>query len=323
MPRELHPTSPKTTHRRRNFAAAMVAGGSIAFLYYSFQPATAEENMPRRTARLSSLTVDVDHAVDSAAIVKSDVVPAPHDASDAREANPDQTAIEQIVSQLERGIDHLERVPSYTAIFEREERIDGEMKEPQQMELKLRHAPFSVYMKWLNGDKGRELLYTANENDGRMLVKLGGWKGNLLPTLKLDPHSERAKTESRHPVTQAGLVNLAREIIHHRQRDLKTGVLPKCSVTPGLLFEGRRVTKLEVEYDSQSNSSVYRKAITLIDEELNLPVYVENYTWPNQNTKNLDEETLVERYAYTEIRIEDQLADAIWDHGNPDYRFTR
>ena len=55
---------------------------------------------------------------------------------------------------------------AYKRWYEREERIDGEMKEPQQMELKLRHAPFSVYMKWLNGDKGRELLYTANENDG-------------------------------------------------------------------------------------------------------------------------------------------------------------
>jgi len=323
MPRELHQSSRKTAHRRRNFAAAMVAGGSIAFLYYSFQPATAEESRPHLSARLTSLPAEVDRPTEHATLPNVDAVPQPHDAEAPKELSADEQTIQSVIGRLQKGIDRLERVPSYTAIFEREERIDGEMMAPQEMELKLRHAPFSVYMKWLSGDKGRELLYTANENDGRMLVKLGGWKGNLLPTLKLDPHSERAKSESRHPVTQAGLVNMAREIIHHRQRDLETGVLPQCTVTEGLLFEGRRVIKLEIEYDTPSESSLYRKAITLIDEELSLPVYVENYTWPNKNTKNLDQETLIERYAYKQIRIEDQLADAIWDHSNPGYRFTR
>jgi hypothetical protein len=178
-------------------------------------------------------------------------------------------------------------------------------------------------MKWLNGDKGRELLYGDNENEGKMLVKLGGLKGRFMPTLKIDPTSDRAMSESRHSVAQAGLLNLAKQIIEHRQRDLKTGNIPHCLIEENHTFDDRPCHLVVVEYTDKKHSPTYRKSMTLIDSQLSLPVFVKNYTWPNEHTVDEEQETLIEYYSYTDLHLEDQLADAIWQQDNPEYRFKR
>ena len=42
--------------------------------------------------------------------------------------------------------------------------------------VKVRHEPFSIYLKWLSGEVGREVLYVDGANDGEMFVRSGGWK---------------------------------------------------------------------------------------------------------------------------------------------------
>lgn len=316
------------TSRRRNMAAALVAGGAISFLYYNFEPVVAEEKNVRNAGQIAQLTSLTDNLPRQTASLSGtgelsesllDAIPAEKVTSELS----DRYAVLFIISQLQRGIEKLEQRPSYSTVFERQERIDGVLHDPQQIEMKVRHAPFSVYMKWQNGDRGRQLLFAEQENEGRMLVKLGGLKGRLVPTLKLEPTSDRAMSESRYPVTQSGLVNLARQIIHHRQQDLKTGGIPVCRIEEGLMFNGRPCYKVQVEYKDRSHSKTYWKCVTLIDEQLSLPVYVKNQTWPTENMANVEEETMIECYSYTEIQFEDQLADAVWEEGNPEYRFRR
>ncbi len=326
MTRELQSLTRKRYQHLQNFSAALVAGGALAFVYYSYQPAKAEDSSGEttRVSRLSDELPDTRVRVVSPA-EKSESIPNPGDLDDSAvgDDNPQRAAIVASIHQLQKGIAQLESCPCYSTVFERVERIDGELKDEQQIELKLRHSPFSVYMKWLNGDKGRELLYTDNENEGRMLVKLGGFKGRLIPTLRLDPLGSQAMSETRHPVTRAGLVNLAKELIEHRQRDLESGHYPQCIIEEGHTFDGRSCTKVIVEYDSSKRSPLYRKSVTMIDDQLALPVYVRNYTWPNQYTTDLEQDTLVECYAYKNIKIEKQVADAVWEVENPDYRFKR
>ncbi len=328
MTRELRNPSQKPSNRRHNFAAAIVAGGAIAFLYYNFEPVTAEEPQTntRQLASLSNIDARLSRQTASLESLSSVSVPQPPDSSADQvdtQGMSDRYAVLFAISQLQRGIEKLERHPNYSTVLERQERINGVLQDEQQIELKLRHAPFSVYMKWMNYDKGRELLFSENENEGRMLVRLGGLKGRLVPTLRLDPTGDRAMSETRHSVAQAGLINLAKEIINHRQKDLETGNVPVCKIEEGLMFDNRPCYKMEVEYRKPSSNSVYRRCITLIDEQLSLPVYVKNYTWPDKNTVNIEEDTLVECYSYTNIQFEEQLADAIWEHDNPGYRFKR
>src|SRR5690606_37046315 len=70
------------------------------------------------------------------------------------------------VMLLERGCEEFARVPNYTAMLHKQERIGGELGDVQKVECKLRHEPFSVYMKWHTGDIGRELIYVDGANDG-------------------------------------------------------------------------------------------------------------------------------------------------------------
>ncbi len=46
----------------------------------------------------------------------------------------------------------LKSFPDYTCTFTKQERVDGQdLSDVQTMQLKLRHQPFSVYMKWEEG----------------------------------------------------------------------------------------------------------------------------------------------------------------------------
>ncbi|MBT6155112.1 MAG: DUF1571 domain-containing protein [Planctomycetaceae bacterium] len=226
---------------------------------------------------------------------------------------------------IERGHARLSAVPDYTAMFMKQERIGDELGEAQVIRIKLRHEPFSVYMKWLSRDKGRELVYVEGENNGKMLVHVGGWKARLLPTVKLDPHGKRAMEASRHPVTDAGLLEVARRCVAYRQRDLKAVSGVRCRMLDNQKFDDRDCYCFIIEYDRPELSEGYRKVVAHIDKEYSLPVSVKNYGWPKGNASllatELDAQTLVEVYSYSEIRLRSQLAEADFSRHNKAYRF--
>lgn len=314
--------------RRRNIAATMVAGGTLAFLYYSFEPVSAEDSQPQKVASVSTTDLSIPMVATSQAIADQQVVPNPTGTDGASTSKADQAseltnryAILFAISQLQRGIEKISTYDSYSVVFERLERINGEMQDQQEIELKMRHSPFSVYMKWRTGDRGRQLLYSEKDNEGRMLVKLGGLKGRFLPTIKLEPSGDMAMAETRYPVTQAGIVNLARVIILNREKDLKLNRMPSCTITEGVKYNERPCYQIVVEHESAEDSPVYRKVITIMDEELSIPVFVQNYTWPTENTVNVEEETLIECYSFKELKLKEQLADVTWKKSNPRYRF--
>ncbi len=328
MMREYRSSRRQPGTRRRNVAAAMIAGGALAFLYYSFEPVAAEDNRPVDVASVDQTDLSSPPVSVLPTRTEKQLVPVPTDTDlQASSATVDTSnltnryALLYMLSELERGIEKMMEHDCYSVIFERLERINGELHDQQEIELKVRHSPFSVYMKWRSGDKGRQLLFSEKENDGRMLVKLGGLKGRFLPTIKLDPEGDRAMAESRHSVAQAGIVNLAREIILNRRKDLNLEKMPNCVITENVKFNDRPCTQVVVEYHSAKDSPVYRRTITMIDNELHIPVYVRNYTWPTEDTVDVEEETLIECYCFKDLRLNEQLADVTWKKSNPRYRF--
>jgi hypothetical protein len=225
---------------------------------------------------------------------------------------------------LEKSVRTLEKVSDYTATFFKQERIKGKLSDGQLMEIKMRHAPFSVYMKWLTGDKGRQVLYVAGENDNKMLVKFGGWKSRL-PSLKLEPLSSLAMAESRHPITQAGLLELVREVLAYRERDLQHEGVVRCCVLPNQKVDDKECYCFTVEYSSAAVSETYRKSILMVDAQTLLPVAIKNYTWPEQvdsfDPKDPDGSTLIEFYSFSNVNLNPQLANSTFDGQNQEYRF--
>jgi hypothetical protein len=174
---------------------------------------------------------------------------------------------------------------------------------------------------------GKEVLYADGENDGSMLVRLGGVKGRLIPTLKLDATGSLAANAARYPVTKAGILGLADSLIAHREMELRTQVYARARQEPDALCDGRPCAVYVFEFDDKERSRDYRKSVQYLDRRWNVPLQVENYGWPepgqHMEGAALDEATLIEYYKYSNIVVDGHLNDDDFSPSNPEYRFRR
>ena len=235
----------------------------------------------------------------------------------------DRDALTASLSLLEQGYAMLSRVTTYSAMMAKQERIDGTLGAHEVIELKVRHEPFAVYMKWLTSNAGRELLYVDQQYDQKLLVRLGGVKGRLLPTLKLDPWGSRALSGSRYPITDSGLLELCDQLIGCRRGDLDQNRNVRCEIRTSI-WNARDSYFVELEYRRRRESPIYRRTELHIDREMLLPVWISNFTWPASDPApdavTADESTLLEHFQYTNVQLDAQLADIDFDRTNTDYR---
>jgi len=260
------------------------------------------------------------------------VLPSPAPAMEKPEVeiavDANQLALKKNLELLEQGYRRLVEAANYTATFFRQERIGGELTEGDVSEIKIRHSPFSVYMKWLVGETDKEILFVSGQNDDNLLVRQVGWKARLLPEVSVNPYSPLALRESRHPVTNLGLLHLVETLISNRRRDLNEKLSVKCQMFSNECCYDRDCFRFIVEYNDPLVSKEYRKSDLYIDKKLSLPVEIANYGWPellgkNWSSEELDDATLVECYGYQDVVLGAQLADLDFDRTNEEYGFGR
>ena len=149
----------------------------------------------------------------------------------------------------------------------------------------------------------------------------------MLPTLKIDPNGMLALRENRHPITKAGILELTRELIGYRRRDLLGEPRVRCCLKKNYTWDDRDCYRFEFVYESQSASEIYRKSVQFIDKKLSLPLFIKNFTWLNTNEQlgsdELDEVTFIEHYAYSKLRLNANLAEMDFDQNNTEYKFRR
>ena len=239
------------------------------------------------------------------AIRSAELAEAAAGAGDGEAADPSRAALLRTIGLLKNGLRTLADVPVYTAVFEKQEVVGGVLLDPQVMEMTLRHDPFAVHMSWLEGHPGRELLYVDGQNDGCMLINPGGWKQRLTGTLKLDIHGSLACREARHPCTSLGMGRLAKKLLRYRLAELEAASTVLCELTGGHEFGGRPCWQNVLTYKDENAAGEFRKSILLIDEAWNLPVSVRTFGWPAEPVAadRLDDETVIERYAYTSVDL--------------------
>jgi hypothetical protein len=318
---------------RQNCLAGLIGALALGVLFLTFRtkPAGAGLEAAAKAAPLiqGSLSFPSKNDATAGSGNLSSLPPAELNRQIQSAIRGSRLAMQLHVALLEVGKHRIERCPDYTATFVKQERLDGgDLQDLQSIEFKLRHKPFSVYMKWIEGgDVGRELLLVDGQYDDKLLVRLGGIKKKL-PLLKLDPTGSLAMAESRHPVTEAGLLQLADTILKYRKRDLtlKSGV--RWEMHADQKFMGRHCDCWIIEYDSPEVEPVYRKSITYVDRELSLPVCVRNFGWLEKGTEiteaaALDEATLIEYYGYTDVKIDERVPDIAFDKGNTSYTLQR
>lgn len=240
------------------------------------------------------------------------------DNSDARQK------LARKVEMLQKGDSFLRGVAGYTAVLRKQEMVGDELLPEQEIEFKCRHQPFSVYLHWITGDKGREVIYIEGQNNGKMIAHDGGWKARL-PAFSLDPECRLAMRDTRCPVSTAGMLYLTQTMLSIHQDDLAKSNVASCQIATDQSFDGRACTVFTTTYKSPAGSPEYRKSITYIDDEWNIPVYSQHFEWPatnaDLNEADLDNATLIESYSFSKIQMNAPLADRDFDRSNPEYRF--
>lgn len=229
------------------------------------------------------------------------------------------------VELLELGQKFLQSAPDYTTTLTKREVVKGDLLDPQTISMKCRVKPFSVYLLWLEGDVGREVIYVDGQNDGKLIAHDGGWKARI-PAFSLAVDCMLAMRDSRYPVTMAGLGGLTEMMLEIHQKDLAEATYASCEFNEDQSIEGRSCYLVTTKYQSPEDSPCYRKSLTWIDKEWNVPVQSHHYEWPNSETANLnehdlDEATLIESYSFAKLQFGSGLTDHDFDRSNDEYGF--
>lgn len=287
---------------------AVVAAGSLAFLSWYF------------TAPLEEM---------SAAQVTTPTEEKPSVDLDAYPTWPKERlegikAKTHLLIVLEAVEKRMSAVQGYTATLKKQERIGGKLGPEQTMFIKVRNQPFAFYGKFLAPKKGKEVIFAEGHHDNNLIGHNGDWTRKLIPRLSVPPDGPIALKDSRHPVTEAGLLFLTRRLLGFRKLDFEdpeaTSELDWAEGLDGTLWPrsihthphpqpGRPFARIEVLYEPE----------TLI------PRYIVNYDWPDDGRPAIDRADLplAERYMYLDLNFDVELSDHDFDPANPEYEFHR
>ncbi|HEV3121688.1 MAG TPA: DUF1571 domain-containing protein, partial [Isosphaeraceae bacterium] len=211
-----------------------------------------------------------------------------------------------LLDSLLTAASRLERIEGYTATFHRQERIAGKLGPAQKLELKLRHRPFSVYLKFIEPDPGKEVVYAEGQFDNKMIAHASGFARRLLPRLAVAPTSPLALSENRHPITDAGLLRLTRMLVRFREMDLADPeAVTILDRTCG--HDGCRVYRSLHTHPHRHAERPFARVEVLYDPTTLIPIEITSYDWPEGSC---DEPLRVaEHYSYDNLELSAELSD--------------
>ncbi len=222
-----------------------------------------------------------------------------------------------IVTDASRRIDQFQ---GYTATFKKLERINGKLVPEQTLAMKVRHNSFAVYFKFLAPKAGKEVVYAEGKNDNMVIAHNGDWTRRLVPRLRLEPNGKVALADSRHPITEAGLSNLAHKLLAFRKLDLEDSdavtILDRITEPDGHLW--LRAVHLHTH---KSPARPYTRVEVLFDPKTLIPMQISSWEWPESSGNG--ELLLAERYRYEDLVIDPILTALDFDPSNPKYEFMR
>jgi hypothetical protein len=219
-----------------------------------------------------------------------------------------------------RAASRLEQITGYTATFRKQERLAGKLGPEQTLAMKVRNRPFAIYLKFLAPKAGKEVVYAEGHHDNKVIAHNGDWTRRIVPRLAVPPDSAVALADTRHPVTDAGLVHLSKKLLHYRELDMgdpdATTVLDR---TTGL--DGRPRLRSVHTHTRPDGRRPFARVEVLYDPETQYPIEISSYDWPAAGHSG--ELELAEKYAYDDLNFDASFTASDFDPKNPDYAFMR
>ena len=213
------------------------------------------------------------------------------------------------------GLEAVAKIKDYEALFIRKELVDGAIVS-SQITIKLRQEPFSVYLKFIEPNAGREVIYVEGKNDGKLLVHETGI-ASLAGTLSLDPKGSLAMSGNRYPITMIGLKTMTETVIDKwlavkNEKDLKVNVYPNATVGDLSCKVAESVLAKPVEGIPQQTCRLYFEKAT------GYPVRVQSLAFP---AKAGEKAETVEDYFYSKLKANVGMTDTDFDVENAAYGF--
>lgn len=232
---------------------------------------------------------------------------------------PSKPAAAELQALVDAALARLEEIPDYTYRLRKQERVGGELLEPQTLITKIRHKPFSVYVRFTAPEsvEGKEAIYVEGKNDGKLIGHGVGFQ-RLFGTQKLDPTGSIAMMGNRNPITDSGMKNLLLK--------LKTTLTNPQSISAYefTLLDGtepvdkRPCICAEMRNPRPTKDNLYARSKIYFDEEWRLPVRFQRWYWSSPTG---GKELLVEDYTYEQVKFDCRLTDKDFDPENPEYDF--
>ena len=226
-----------------------------------------------------------------------------------------------VIHWAERERPKIAVIKDYTATMQKQENVGGTVLEAEVMEIKVRHEPFSVYIKFRypkNLD-GRQAIFVKGKNDNKLIAHGVGFQ-KAFGTQRLDPNGPIAMIGNKYPITEMGILNLTDKLLEVGYKDSKFG---ECEVTYqdvkiGSRDAARDCTLIQVVHPVRRQHFMFNVARIYVDKELNLPIRYESYDWSRREGESPQ---LIEAYTYLNLKLNVGLTDLDFDHTNPAYAF--
>ena len=213
-----------------------------------------------------------------------------------------------------------QNVHDYSYRLVKRERLNGKLQAYQFADVLVRcerenedgsFQPLSVFMQFLAPKEvvDRRVLYVADKNDGKVLVRKGGVLMKHLK-LKVDPNSERAKSESKNSITDIGFDKLIMGLVD--QAKLEIELDPTAENTQVTHFQNavvnkRSCTHVRIVHPEQRGEMEYHMVSLYIDDQLHVPARLVTYGWPE---KEGEKPPVQEEYTYLNLKLNVGFTDS-------------
>ena len=210
----------------------------------------------------------------------------------------------------------LKAVKDYEAVFVKRELI-GRRLQKTTMNLKLRVEPFSFYMKFLDVNAGREVIYNEGRLNNQMQIHEAGIK-SLAGTVLRTANAPDVMTENRYAANMIGLKNLLDKVIQQWEDEGKFGEIKTQKYLNSKLPTGEECVAYESLHPTPRNQFKFHITRLWIDNKTGLAIRVEQLGFPQQGAK---EPPVIEEYTYGSLRTNVKLTDYDFDVKNKTYKY--
>jgi hypothetical protein len=234
-------------------------------------------------------------------------------------AQPNEHPLMPALRWAYEGMGNIEKIADYSATLAKRERIKDKLNDPEYMDIKVRHKPFSVYMCFSAPAKikGQEVIYVEGQNNNNMWAHAVGIKDKMFGKVLIKPDGPIAMNDQRYPLTELGILNLTKRLVQVAEDDIKFG---ECEVKffKGAKINNRVCTCIQVVHPVPRRNFLFNVARIFVDDELNVPIRYESYEWPKEPGGDPE---LIEEYTYINLKLNNGFTDADFDIKNPNYHF--